>query len=152
MKILPVTSLLVVLAFTRNAAAQSYSGFTAPWNPAASLAFSAEIAMASRPPPPPEPPALTPTMPASVTVVALNLQDVRIAWADRSSNEDGFQIERQVALSRTVIITTTVGTTGPDATSIVDSPGLGTFKYRVRAFNSYGSSAWTKWVTVRIKF
>lgn len=145
MKILPVTSLLVVLALARNSAAQSYSGFTAPWNPTASLAFSAQIALTAGLIAP------TPTAPGSVTVVALNLQDVRIAWADRSSDEEGFQIERQTTVSRVTIITT-VGTTGANATSFVDTPGLGTFKYRVRAFNSFGNSAWTKWVTVRIRF
>jgi len=146
MKFLPVTSLLVVLAFTRNSAAQSYSGFTTPWNPTASLALSAQIAVAAASTVP------TPTAPGSVTVVALNLQDVRISWADRSSNEEGFEIQRETSLGRRVTITTMVGTTGADATSFVDSPGLGTFKYRVRAFNAFGNSAWSKWATVRIRF
>ena len=140
MKILPVTSLLVVLALARNSAAQT------PWTPTASLAFSAQIALTAATIAP------TPTAPGPVSVVALNLQDVRITWADRSSNEEGFEIQREYSPARRVIITTTVGTTGADATSFVDSPGLGTFKYRVRAFNAAGSSAWTKWATVRIRF
>jgi len=143
MKFLPVTSLLVALALARNSAAQSFTAL--PWNPTASLALSAQIALAAGTAP-------TPTAPGSVSVVALNLQDVRITWADRSLNEDGFQIQRVTSLSRRVTFTTLVGTTGADATSFVDSPGLGTFQYRVRAFNAFGYSAWSKAATVRIRF
>ena len=147
MKLLPVTSLLVVLALARNSAAQSVSGFTVlPWDPTASLAFSAQTAVTAS--------ALTftPTAPSSVTLVAQpNLQDVRIAWADRSSNEDGFEIQGETKIGSRWMNTRTVGTTGANVTSFVDSPGLGTSRYRVRAFNSSGSSAWTKWATVRIR-
>jgi hypothetical protein len=146
MKILPVTSLLVVLALARSSTAQSCSGFTAPWTPTASLAFSAQLALTAGLTVP------TPTAPASVTLVALNLQDVRISWADRSSNETGFEIQRETPLSGKVVVVTTVGTTGAGATSFVDTPGLGSFRYRVRAFNASGSSAWTKWASVRIRF
>jgi len=147
MKILPVTSLLVVLALARNSAAQSVSGFTVlPWNPTAGLAFSAQTAVTAA--------ALTaaPAAPTSVTLVPQsNLQDVRISWVDRSSNEDGFEIQSEVKIGSRFTNTTTVGTTGANVTTFVDSPGLGTFRYRVRSFNSFGSSAWTKWATVRIR-
>lgn len=147
MKLLPVTSLFVVLALTGNSAAQNDSGSPAlPWNPTASLMLSAQIALTA------STTVGAPTAPGSVTLVASpNLQDVRIAWADRSSNEDGFEIQRETSLGRRSTVITLVGTTDADATAFVDSPGLGTFRYRVRAFNTFGNSAWTKWATVRVR-
>ena len=146
MKLLPVTSLLVVLALARTSAAQSGFGSPVlPWNPTSSLVYSAQLAVTAAAT------TQTPTAPGSVSVVALNLQDVRVSWADRSSNESGFEIQCQTQLGGKLVVISTVGTTCANATSIVDSPGLGSFGYRVRAFNAFGSSAWTKWATVRIR-
>jgi hypothetical protein len=43
-----------------------------------------------------------------------------------------------------------VATTGPGVTGIVDPSGAGTFRYRVRAFNAVGSSAWSAWAEVTV--
>ena len=139
MKILPVTSLLVVLALARSSTAQ-----TLPFPPAALLGTSAQITLAVTT-------SLVPTAPASVSLAALNVEDVRVGWADRSTNETSFEIQREFRWSGRWINTATVGTTGADVTSFFDTPGLGTFRYRVRAVNAYGSSAWTKWATVRVR-
>jgi hypothetical protein len=68
---------------------------------------------------------------------AVHAASLRIAWKDNSTNETGFKIERR---SGGAFIQ--IGTVGPNVTSHTDS-GLtvGTsYCYRVRAFNSTGSS------------
>jgi hypothetical protein len=140
MKFLPFTSLLVVLALTRNSAGQ-----TLPWDPTGMLVSSTQITLTA------STSIALPAAPGSVTAVALNTQDVLITWVDRSSNETGFEIQRQTRLAGKLILTTTVGTTGADTTSFVDTCGVGRFSYRVRAVNALGCSAWTKWVSVTVR-
>jgi hypothetical protein len=140
MKFLPITSLIVVLALTRNSVAQKL-----PWDPTGMLVSSPQLTLTA------STSTALPAAPGSVTAVALNTQDVRISWVDRSSNETGFEIQRQTRLAGNLILTTTVGTTGADTTSFVDTCGVGKFSYRVRAVNALGSSAWTKWVTVTVR-
>lgn len=140
MKFLPFTSLLVVLVLTRNSAGQ-----TLPWDPTGMLVSSTQLTLTA------SASSALPAAPASVTAVALNTQDVLIRWVDRSSNETGFEIQRQTRLAGKVTITTTVAVTGADTTSFVDTCGVGKFSYRVRAVNALGSSAWTKWVSVTVR-
>jgi hypothetical protein len=91
-----------------------------------------------------------PAAPTSVTAVALNSQDVLISWVDRSSNETGFEIQRETHITSKLVLTATVGTTGANTTSFVDVCGVGKFSYRVRAVNAAGASAWTKWASVTV--
>lgn len=35
-----------------------------------------------------------------------------------------------------------------DTTSTTDSPGAGTFRYRVQAFNAVGDSSWSGWTQI----
>lgn len=92
-----------------------------------------------------------PAAPGSATAVNLNGGNARIAWVDGSANEDGFQIQRETRVGNQWTNTATVGTTGANATSFVDSPGAGRFRYRVRSFNAVGSSSWTGWANVRVR-
>ncbi|MFB3054503.1 MAG: hypothetical protein ACE1ZY_04175, partial [Alphaproteobacteria bacterium] len=41
-----------------------------------------------------------------------------------------------------------VGTTGADVIFLIDTSGKGTFRYRVRALNGFGFSAWTAYLKV----
>ena len=69
-------------------------------------------------------------------VIAATLQ---LSWADNSSNEDGFHIERKLGNTGTYSI---VATTAANITSYTDS-GLAessTYCYRVNAFNTAGAS------------
>jgi serine protease len=75
---------------------------------------------------------------------------VTLNWSDNSSNESGFEIQRQKRVGNSWTNTTTAGTTGANATQFTDSPGPGKFRYRVRAFNAAGSSAWTAWKQVNV--
>ena len=140
MKLLPFASLLVVLALTRNSAAQ-----TLPWDPTGMLVSSPQITLTA------SASIARPTAPGSVTAVALNTQDVLITWVDRSWNETGFEIQRQTRLSGKTVLTATVGTTGADTTSLVDTCGVGRFSYRVRAVSALGYSGWSRWATVTVR-
>ena len=67
-----------------------------------------------------------------------------LSWTDNSSNEDGFKIERSDnggAFSQVATVSANVTT--------YDDPGLGvgTYAYRVRAYNSGGNSGYTATAT-----
>ena len=71
---------------------------------------------------------------------------------DNSDNETRFDVQRekkhkkQESWSGTQI----VATTGSDVTSHTDARGNGTFRFRVRAGNGFGNSAWTNWLQVTV--
>ena len=92
-----------------------------------------------------------PAAPGSVTATDLNGGNARISWVDGSSNETGFEIQRETRVGNQWRNTATVGTTGANATTFVDHPGSGRFRYRVRSFNAVGSSPWTGWATAHIR-
>jgi hypothetical protein len=95
-----------------------------------------------------------PTVPADPDMVAAANQGdgtAQINWADNSDNEDGFEVQREKQNKRGDWKSTNiVATTGVDATSANDASGNGTFRYRVRAFNGVGSSAWSSWAEVTV--
>lgn len=64
-----------------------------------------------------------------------------ITWADNSTNEDGFKIERSD--TNPGVTWSQVGQVATDVVSFVDQPlaAGGTFCWRVRAFNAAGNSA-----------
>jgi hypothetical protein len=67
-----------------------------------------------------------------------------VTWADRSSNEAGFRVERNPAFPVGTV------TVGPNATAYLDQSGNGTYAYRVRAFNDAGASVFTDWTSVTV--
>jgi probable HAF family extracellular repeat protein len=72
---------------------------------------------------------------------AEGVSELDLTWSDRSDNEAGFEIQRKGAGSDWTLITVTP----PDATSFTDA-GLAPYthyRYRVRAVNVVGSSAWS---------
>lgn len=68
----------------------------------------------------------------------------RINWADNSNNESGFRIERQKRVGSSWTNATTV-TVGANVTTLTQTPGAGTYRWRVQAYNSAGNSAWSAW-------
>ncbi len=72
---------------------------------------------------------------------------VDLTWADNSNNEDGFKIERCEETGRgknkSCPWSEIAVLPNPDVSSYSDSPGNGTFKYRVGAYNSEGDSAYS---------
>ena len=91
-----------------------------------------------------------PAMPTGLMAADLgNGRDASIAWTDASTNETGFEVERQ-RLSGGAWVADATLTAGAGATSLVDSPGVGSFRYRVRAVNSAGASTFSDWVSPTI--
>ena len=100
-------------------------------------AFSA-IACVTTPSPPPPP---QPGAPSSVSATLVPGITVRVLWADNSTNEDGFRLER----SADQVTWATVATMGPSSdTSVSFTDGTWTIEqracYRVFAFNAAGAS------------
>ena len=82
-----------------------------------------------------------PTAPSGLTAVATSGSSIRLAWSDRSSNEDRFEVEE----SRNGKSFRRVASVNPNTTSLTRF-GLRagrTYSYRVRACNSAGCSAYT---------
>ena len=72
-----------------------------------------------------------------------------LTWRDNSTNETGFEIERQRRSGSTWIETTTL-TTPANTTATTNTAGLGTFRYRIRARNGTAASAWTAYVSITL--
>ena len=91
----------------------------------------------------PAPPAL-PAAPTGLTATAISRNQINLAWTDNATNEDGFKIERCRGatcknFSQIAIIV------GANATTYSDtnvSPRT-TYRYRVRAHNNGGNSAYS---------
>jgi hypothetical protein len=101
-----------------------------------------------------------PAAPASLTATAAytgsgknkTFAGVNLTWADTSSNETLFRIERCQASGKGNSVTctfATLATVGANVTSYADpaasfSNPSGTFQYRVRSENAVGPSAWVQ--------
>jgi titin len=96
-------------------------------------------------PAPPEPPPLTlPEPPSGLTTGPVTVSSITVTWTDTSNNEDGFLIESCKPKGKTCNFAQ-IAEVGPNATSFADT-GLskGTqYRYRVRAFNATGNSAYS---------
>lgn len=90
------------------------------------------------PPPPPVPP----SAPTQLTATTASGSEIDLAWTDNADNEDGFTIERSPGGQNTW---TEIATIEADVTTHSDT-GLATdttYDYRVRAFNTGGTSTWS---------
>jgi len=119
--------------------------------------IDAEAALAgtsSSPEPEPAPaPGISPVMPGNMQTSVDSVTGVVIlTWNDNSDNESGFEVQRQKQHKNgnRWVGTTMIGTVGSDITSMSDAPGDGKFHYRLRAFNTAGSSSWTGWVNADV--
>lgn len=94
-----------------------------------------------------------PTPPAAPTnMVASNLGGgtARCNWNDNSSNETGFQLQRQQSVSGSWVNQGIVANVAANTTTRDDTPGAGTFRYRVRAKNGTIFSTYSNWSTVNV--
>nr|MDQ3805947.1 fibronectin type III domain-containing protein [Acidobacteriota bacterium] len=94
------------------------------------------------------PPAtVKPAAPTGLVAVALSGTQIRLTWADNSTNEDSFRIDR----SADGVSFTQVFKTGANATTHTDT-GLTsgrTYFYRIRASNDAGNSAYSNTASAR---
>jgi hypothetical protein len=81
-----------------------------------------------------------PAGPTNLTATAVNERRVNLAWADNSSAESGFRIERKTNAAATW---TAIGTVAANVTAYADTQVVEdtTYTYRILAFNSGGDSA-----------
>ena len=89
-------------------------------------------------------PGAPPTAPTSVAAINGGNGTATITWADKSTNQARFDIRRRKwdSVTQTWLSAITVGSVGANVTRYVNSSGKGTFRYYVRAVNSYGTSSW----------
>lgn len=81
---------------------------------------------------------LVPVSPSNLAGIAFSTTQINLTWADNSTNETGFKIERKTALGDYAVI----GTTVANIMTFSDT-GLTpatTFTYRVYAYNEAGNS------------
>jgi subtilisin family serine protease len=98
-------------------------------------------ATTSAAPPPP------PSAPTNLTAAAVSSSQINLNWSDNSSNEDGFKIERCTGAVATCVDANfaQISQIGANLGSFSNA-GLSaqtTYTYRVRAFNSTGSSGYS---------
>jgi subtilisin family serine protease len=67
-----------------------------------------------------------------------------VSWDD-VDDETGYQLEREKKHKKRGYISTTTMQTGADVTSMVDSTGSGSFRWRIRSYNDAGYSSWSVW-------
>lgn len=91
-----------------------------------------------------------PSAPLVGTTKNLGGGQARIRWTDTSNNEDKFQIERQQQVGTVWTNTTIIDNVPANTGEYIDAPGAGKFRYRVRAVNTIGNSAWTARRTVTV--
>jgi C1A family cysteine protease len=75
---------------------------------------------------------------------------VALKWIDNSVNQTGFYIERGVKI-KTRYIYTRIGQVSANSTAFNDSPGSGTYYYRVQAFNANGASNYSNSVSAKVR-
>lgn len=82
-----------------------------------------------------------PAAPSGPAVAKVAPTQTRIVWADNSSTEQGFKIER----SLDGVTFVQIATTGTNVTSLLDTnlSAATAYYYRVRAFNAVGDSAYS---------
>jgi endo-alpha-1,4-polygalactosaminidase (GH114 family) len=87
-------------------------------------------------------PVTIPSAPSALSATAASASQINLSWTDNSSNEDGFRIERSTGTSTTYTEIATVGanTTSYSNTALTASTQ---YNYRVRSYNSAGSSSYT---------
>jgi hypothetical protein len=97
------------------------------------------------------PPAQDPTVPSEFTAADGANGTALLAWAD-SEFETGYEIQRETRHKKrdAWVGTTTASSPPADATAYTDAPGEGRHRYRIRAMNNTGSSAWTGWTEVTV--
>jgi large repetitive protein len=80
-------------------------------------------------------------------VVVKNGLVAQLTWKDNSNNETGFRVQRQQFVGG-IWTNTSTFTFPANTTSWNNTPGLGTFRYRVQSYNAYGSSGYAGYVNI----
>lgn len=95
------------------------------------------------------PGATAPAAPSNLTATALSSSQIRLNWTDNANNEDGFRIER--CTGQFCSNFTQIASVGANTTTFTNT-GLSArtwYRFRVRAFNAAGNSAYSNIASVR---
>jgi predicted phage tail protein len=95
----------------------------------------------------PLPPQVVPLAPSNLEALVLSSEEIRLQWTDNADNESGFRLERCQGAACTAFVEVEVP--AANATSTIQS-GLQastTYRFRLRAYNSTGSSAYSNIVS-----
>jgi predicted phage tail protein len=84
-----------------------------------------------------------PAAPTNLTAAAVSITQINLTWTDNASNETGFKIER--CKGSTCTNFSQIATVGANVTSYQNTglSGNTTYRYRVRAYNAAGNSAYS---------
>ncbi len=84
-----------------------------------------------------------PVAPTALAATSVSETRINLTWLDNSTNESGFRIERKRAVATDTWAE--IATVGPGATTYSDTGlmGLTVYRYRLRAYNSAGNSAYS---------
>jgi glucose/arabinose dehydrogenase len=91
-----------------------------------------------------------PATPGQPSAKKLGNFTVQLTWADLSNNEAGFHVQREQKVGKSWTNATIVGTSAANQPTLTDAPGAGNWRYRVRAFNAFGTSSWSAWRNVKL--
>ncbi|MBI4637856.1 MAG: SBBP repeat-containing protein [Candidatus Rokubacteria bacterium] len=89
----------------------------------------------------------TPTAPTGLTATVLSPTRVSLGWTDASTDEDGFEIERDTGGGFALIGTSGAGVQVFEDTTVTANR---TYTYRVRAVNGAGASDYSNTATVTV--
>ncbi len=92
-----------------------------------------------------------PPRPAQPTCTNLGNGQVRVDWVDNASNETRWQVQRQQRVNNVWTNTTMVAPNLPaNTTTYTNTPGTGTWRYRIRSRNAFGFSQFSLWRTINV--
>lgn len=97
------------------------------------------------PTPTPTPAPTAPVAPSNLIATPVSTTQINLVWTDNSNNETGFTIERCTGNGCTNFAPVPQSPVGADVTTFSDSGLVANtrYRYRVRAFNAIGNSAYS---------
>ncbi len=100
------------------------------------------------------PPVAPSNLTATVTTSRIGkttIKTAKLQWQDNSSNETSFTLQRCTETGKGAGLTcnySDLSTVGANTTTFTNTPGSGNYRYRIRANNSNGSSAYSNEVRI----
>jgi len=88
-------------------------------------------------------------IPGNLTVTKVN-GSAKIDWTDHTNFEAKFVVQRQQKVGNKWLNLTTVASLPKNTVTVTNSPGVGTWRYRVRATSTAGNSPYTAWKTITL--